>query len=91
MYRFPKFRKQVHPLDQIELGVDIAVALGVGLHPGGFDADDDAAVAEVLGADPFGAREEFEDVDCDGYEERVPGTFHPLEREFRIRCRLSRC
>ena len=91
VYRLPELGKEEYLLDQIELGVDVAVALGVGLHSGGFDADDDAAVAEALDADPFGAREEFEDVDCDGDEERVSRTFHSLEREFRIRCRLSRC
>lgn len=87
----PELRKESHLLDEVELGVHAVVALGVCLHPGALDADDDAAVAEVLDADPFGAREEFEDVDRDGDEMRVARTFHSLEREFRIRCRLSRC
>ena len=76
----------------------MVVALGVCLHSGGFDGDDDPPVAEVLDTDPFGTREEFVDIEGDCDEERVAWAVHPLEWEVACKvasrgtwCRLSRC
>lgn len=76
----------------------MSVALGVRLHSGGFEGDDDPPVAEVLDADPFGTREKFVDIEGDCDEERVAWAVHSLEREVACKvaswvawCRLSRC
>lgn len=88
---FQKLRLSSDPYDEVTHCIPAIAASGVSLHPGALDTDDDAAMAEVLDADPFGAREELVDIEGDTDEERVARTVHPLEREFRIRCRLSRC
>ena len=44
----------------------MSVALGVCLHSGGFEGDDDPPVAKVLDTDPFGTREELVHCKCGG-------------------------
>lgn len=69
----------------------MSVAFGCYLHSGGFEGDDDTAVAEVLDADPLGMREESVNLACGCDVVGVARRRHSLEWEFRIRCRLSRC
>ena len=59
----------------------MTIAPCVGLCSIDADGDDDAAVAEMLDADPFGTRKEVVDIDGHGDQLRVAGSFHPIERE----------
>ena len=72
-------------------GVVMSVALGVCLHSGGFEGDDDPPVAEVLDADPFGTREKSVHLEGGGDVVGIAVRRHSSEWEFLIRCRLSRC
>ena len=69
----------------------MSVAFGVCLQSGGFDSDDDTAVAEALDADPLGAREKSVYPKGGGDVVGIAVRRHSSEWEFRIRCRLSSC